>query len=126
IEAGKSPITPNQITFFRVLISFIILFFIASMVEGHSTLVKGFFKPEFQIAAFLMGFFYYLELIAWFHAVKHIDVSLASSITTPTPVITMILAVVLLKETIVWYQIAAMIVVFFSLYGLLLAGKEKP
>ncbi|MHA2252802.1 MAG: EamA family transporter, partial [Candidatus Kariarchaeaceae archaeon] len=61
----------------------------------------------------------------WFYAIKHVDVSVASSITTPTPVITMILAILILSETIAFYQIIAMVVVFVSLYGLIYHGREK-
>ncbi|MHA2248163.1 MAG: DMT family transporter [Candidatus Hodarchaeales archaeon] len=121
----KSPITPNQVTFFRVLISSIILFTIAVSVNGVTSVIDGLRHVEFQIYAFLMGFIYYLELINWFYAVKHVDVSVASSITTPTPVITMILAIIFLHESIAMYQLIAMGVVFLSLYGLLYFGKRK-
>jgi drug/metabolite transporter (DMT)-like permease len=72
-----------------------------------------------------MGFIYYLELVNWFYAVKHVDVSVASSITTPTPVVTMILAIIFLHELIAMYQLIAMTVVIISLFGLLYFGKRK-
>jgi len=72
-----------------------------------------------------MGFVYYLELVVWFYAVKHVDVSVASSITTPWPVVTMILATIVLQEMIVGYQILTMVFVAISIYGLLYAGKKK-
>ncbi len=72
-----------------------------------------------------MGFVYYLELIVWFYAVRHVDVSVASSITTPWPVVTMVLAGIFLQETIVGYQVVAMAFVAISIYGLLYAGKKK-
>jgi drug/metabolite transporter (DMT)-like permease len=72
-----------------------------------------------------MGLVFYLELVNWFYAVKHVDVSVASSITTPTPIITMVLAIIFLQESIEVYQINAMLIVFLSLYGLLYFGKRK-
>ena len=72
-----------------------------------------------------MGLVYYLELIVWFHAVRHIDVSLASSITTPWPVVTMALAVLFLGDRIETYQIIAFVIVCASIYGLLIAGLRK-
>ena len=120
-----SPITPSQITFIRVLIASIVLFGISSLVNGTGNVLEGLMNPEFQIIGFLMGIVYYLELINWFYAVKHIEVSVASTITTPAPLITMILALLILKEHIGLYQIIAMIIVFASLYGLLWAGKRK-
>ncbi|MFX1385538.1 MAG: DMT family transporter [Promethearchaeota archaeon] len=121
----NSPITPNQVTFFRVLISSIVLFGVSSLVSGISNVFDGLINIKFQIFGFLMGLVYYLELITWFYAVKHVDVSVASSIETPNPVITMILAFFILKESIEIYQIVAMIIVFSSLYGLLWSGRVK-
>ncbi|MFX1366649.1 MAG: DMT family transporter [Promethearchaeota archaeon] len=120
-----SPITPNQVTFFRVFISSIILFGISSFVNGINNIFNGLTRLEFQIFGFLMGIVYYLELVNWFYAVKHVDVSVASSITTPNPVITMIFALFILKESIEIYQIVAMIIIFASLYGLLWSGRIK-
>jgi len=121
----KSPITPNQITFLRVLISSLVLFILSWRINGFKQIVDGFSNREFQAFALLMGLIYYLELVNWFYAIKHVDVSVASSITTPTPVITMILAIFILHESIELYQVIAMIVVFMSLYGLLYFGKNK-
>lgn len=121
-----SPITPNQVTFFRVLVSSIILFGISSLVNGVANVFNGLLNFEFQLFGFLMGIVYYLELVNWFYAVKHVDVSVASTVTTPTPMVTMIFALFILKDFIEMYQIIAMIIVFISLYGLLWFGKRKP
>jgi drug/metabolite transporter (DMT)-like permease len=121
----KSPITPNQVTFLRVLTSSIILFTVAASMNGVTSVINGLMNAEFQIYAFSMGFVYYLELVNWFYAVKHVDVSVASSITTPTPVITMILAIIFLNESIEMYQLLAMGIVFLSLYGIIYFGKKK-
>ncbi|NVM38204.1 MAG: DMT family transporter [Candidatus Lokiarchaeota archaeon] len=122
----SSPITPNQVTFFRVLISSILLFGISSLVSSINSIFEGLMKLEFQIFGFLMGIVYYLELVNCFYAVKHVDVSVASTVITPNPVITMIFALFILKESIKSYQIFAMIIVFVSLYGLLWSGRVKP
>ena len=121
----KTPITPGQVTFFRVFVSSIILIVIAITVNGMESVLNGLKNFEFQMFAILMGFVYYLELINWFYAVKHIDVSLASSITTPAPVLTMILALIFLHEPIQHYHIIAMFVVLISIYGILYSGKRK-
>ena len=121
----NSPITPNQVTFIRVFVSSIILFTIAASVNGLNSVINGFFSVEFQIFGFIMGLVYYLELVNWFYAVKHVDVSVASSITTPTPVITMVLAIIILHESIEIYQILAMGIVILSLYGIIYSGKKK-
>ncbi|MCA8934258.1 MAG: EamA family transporter, partial [Rhodospirillaceae bacterium] len=61
----------------------------------------------------------------WFYAMRHIDVSVASSIAVPSPVLTMVLAIVFLGDRVEPYQVAALAVVIASLYGLLLAGMRK-
>ena len=122
---NNSPITPNQVTFFRVLISSILLFGMTSLINGFSSVFQGLTNLDYQLYGFLMGIVYYLELVNWFYAVKHIDVSVASSITTPTPIITMIFALTFLNEAIEPYQLISLIIVFVSLYGLLWFGKVK-
>ena len=121
----KTPITPAQVTFFRVSISAILLFIISISVNDLSYVLSLLGNPIFQIYAAIMGFVYYLELINWFYAVRHVDVSVASSITTPWPIVTMVLAILFLQETINSYQVITMIVTLISVYGLLLAGKIK-
>ena len=121
----KSPITPSQVTFLRVLISSVVLFAISGFNNGFNVLIYGLTNHTFQLFAFFMGLIYYLELVIWFYAIKHVDVSVASSITTPTPIITLILAIIILKESVELYQITAMIVIFICLYGILYFGKQK-
>ena len=118
----KTPITPAQVTFLRVLISAIFIFIDSASVNGPGQILNVIKNPVFQMYAGIMGFVYYLELINWFYAVKHIDVSVASSITTPWPIITAVLAIIFLKESITNYQVITMGIVFVSLYGILLAG----
>ena len=119
-----TPITPFQVIFFRVLISAIFLFLISVSVNGLSAVIHGMSTMNFQLAALSMGFVYYLELISWFYAVKHVDVSLASSITTATPLVTMLLATIFLQEAIQGFQLISLLVVMLSLYGILYSGKQ--
>ena len=120
-ELGRTAITPAQVTFFRVAISTIFLGAIVVVAEP-TAIIDGVSSLDFLIPAMVMGLIYYLELILWFYAVRHIDVSLASSIATPWPVVTMLLAVVFLGDTVAGYQIAAFVIVVASIYGLTIAG----
>ncbi|MEO1193861.1 MAG: DMT family transporter [Pseudomonadota bacterium] len=122
-ELGKTPITPAQVTFFRVAISTLFLLAVLA-VEGSAALSAGILAVP-QVLSALMGLVYFLELIVWFYAVRHIDVSFASSITTPWPAITMVLAVPLLGDRIETYQVLALLVVIACIYGLTLAGLRK-
>lgn len=122
-ELGRTPITPVQVTFFRVVISTV--FLLAMLVIAAPSGVAAGISAVFQPMSALMGLVYFVELIVWFNVVRYIDVSLASSITTPWPALTMVLAVTFLGNTIAAYQIGALLVVVASIYGLTLAGIRK-
>lgn len=122
-ELGQTSVTPVQVTFFRVTISTIFLAIVVAAVNpgGFTMGVSAVFC---QTSA-LMGFVYFLELIVWFYAVRHIDVSLASSITTPWPALTMVLAVPFLGDGILTYQIVALFIVVGCIYGLTLTRLRR-
>lgn len=120
----STPITPNQVTVSRLVISGVFLVLVAGAFGDAGALLRGAADPDFQRAAFIMGLAYYLELILWFYAMRHIEVSVASSVTVPSPAVTMLIAVVFLGEAVERYQVFAMIVIAASMYGLLLAGRR--
>ena len=121
----STPITPIQVTFFRVIVSTAFLLVVFLAVEGPGAIARQAANFDFQKFAALMGLVYYVELICWFYAVKYIDVSLASSIAAPAPVLTTVLAVLFLGDAVQTYQIVALIIVVASIYGLLLAGRRQ-
>lgn len=120
----SAQVTPNQITVSRLVISGVFLLALYGVSVADGTLTAALTDLSFQRAAIVMGLAYYVELILWFNAVRHIDVSLASSITVPAPAVTMLIAVAILGEAVETYQVLAMIVVFVAMYGLLLAGRR--
>jgi len=122
---GRTPITPAQITFIRVLVSSVFLGVVLFATADVRTVLDDLANLPFQAFALAMGLVYYLELIIWFHAVRTIDVSLASSITVPWPALTMVLAIVFLGEPVAIYQIVAFAIVAVSIYGLILADARK-
>lgn len=123
-EFGRTPITPAQVTFFRVAISTVFLGLVLAVVEP-SAFTSALQRLDFQAFALVMGLVYYLELIVWFYAVRHIDVSLASSIAAPWPALTMVLATIFLGDAVENYQIAVFVIVVLSIYGLIVAGLRK-
>lgn len=118
------PITPNQVTVSRLVISGIFLVLLQAVLGEAGTLVALGADPAFQQAAFVMGVAYYLELILWFYAMRHIDVSLGSSLTVPAPAVTMLISVLVLGQDVQTYQVLAMCALALGIYGLLLAGKR--
>lgn len=121
----RTPITPAQITFFRVLIGSVSLGAFAILMVGTERLWAIASSGEYQIAAMIMGLVYYLELMAWFYAVKWIDVSLASCITIPWPAGTMVLAAIFLGDSIEVYQVGAFFVIAITLYCLIFVGARQ-
>ncbi|MEO1089777.1 MAG: DMT family transporter [Pseudomonadota bacterium] len=123
-ELGRTPITPAQVTFFRVAVSaaFLVVVLMIAEPAAFSVAIR---RLDFQVFAMTMGLVYYVELVVWFYAVRFIDVSLASSIATPWPALTMVLAVVFLGDPVETYQIGAFLVVVASIYGLTVAGLRK-
>ena len=120
-----TPITPSGVTVSRLVISGIFLLLLAVVVEGGGAVVGALADPGFQRAAAIMGIAYYLELILWFHAMRHIDVSTGSTITVPAPAVTMLISVLVLGEGVQAYQVVAMAVIAVGIYGLLIAGRRK-
>lgn len=121
----KTPITPAQVTFFRVLVSSMFLGIILAATRGFGGFSEGLANIDFQKFALMMGLVYYIELIVWFHAVRYINVSLASTITVPWPALTMLLSVFLLGESIENHQLIAFAIVAAGIYGLLFADARK-
>lgn len=117
-------ITPSQVTVTRLAVSGIFLLALAFALGDPAALVKGLTDLPLQKAAFLLGLAYYLELIFWFHAMRHIDVSLGSSLTVPAPAVTMLVAVLFVGDPIAPYQVVAVAVIIVALYGLLYAGRR--
>ena len=118
-------ITPNQVTISRLVISGAFLLLLALAAGSPGALAEAFIAIGFQKAALILGVAYYLELILWFYAMRHIDVSLASSVTVPAPAVTMLLTVMLLGGEVAAYQVAAMAVIAIGMYGLIFAGRHR-
>ncbi|BBO84976.1 hypothetical protein DSCO28_55420 [Desulfosarcina ovata subsp. sediminis] len=118
-ELTTTPITPAQVTFFRVLLSAV---FLGAVMGGTGD--GGRFFDTMPYAA-AMGCLYYLELLVWFHAVRHINISLASAVTTPWPAVTMVLAALFLGDKIQGYQVTAFFIAVGCVGALLAAGAAR-
>ena len=120
-----TPVTPGQVTFFRVFVSVGLLLPALMLVEGGEAIARDLTTPSFQAVAALMGVAYYAELVLWFYAMRHIDVSMASSITAPAPALTMVFATVYLGDQVTADHIVALSLIILSVYGLIYAGARK-
>ncbi len=123
-ELAETPVTPAQVTFLRVWVSAAFLAIIMAIAEPTGFAAAA-LRSDYQTFAITMGLVYYLELLIWFYAVRHIDVSLASTITTPWPAFTMVLAAIVLGDKIEVYQIVTFLIVVLCINGLMLASLRK-
>ena len=115
-------ITPLQVTTSRLVVSAVFLVPVALLVDGPGEVAAAVLDPGLELFAAGMGLAYYTELVLWFYAVRHIDISLGSAITVPAPAVTLVLAVAFLGEHAHRYQVVALTVVLAGLLGLLAAG----
>ena len=63
-----------------------------------------------------MGFVYGCGLFCWYKTLTYLDISKASVLVSPTPVITAIFATMLLGETFTVYHLIGTCIVMFSIY----------
>ena len=111
--------TANQVTVSRLLISAVFLVIAVLVSSEGGQLAAAAFNAQAQWPAMLFGCVYYLELLFWFLAMRHIKVSLASSITVPAPALTIAASLLLLGQSVAFHQVVAMVIIAASLYGLL-------
>lgn len=123
-ELNVTPITPIQETAVRVTVSAVFLLGVLALTQP-AALPHLWSGAVFRTMSVIMGVLYLAELLVWFTAVRHIDISLGSSVTTPWPALTMVLAALFLGETVAPYQVVALIVVVATIYGLTFLGMCK-
>lgn len=121
----RTAATPNEVTTSRLVIVVLLLTPLAIAVDGPAAVLAAVTAPMTQAFALAMGLAYYVELILWFHAVRHIDVSVASSVTVPAPAVTLLLSMALLGTTAEAYQLTALIGVIVGLFGLMWASIRR-
>lgn len=117
-------VSPNTVTVARLVISgaFLLALHAAFGTKGALSALTQWSVLK---AAMPLGIAYYLDLLAWFYAVRHIDVSLGSAFTVPAPAITMLITVYFLGGAIEPWQVAAMVVAVIGLYGLLVSARAR-
>lgn len=62
-----------------------------------------------------MGFAYGFDLFFWYHSLKYIDVSTASIIIAPSPIITAIIATLFLGELFTLFHVLGTIIIIISI-----------
>lgn len=121
----RTAATPNEVTTSRLVIVVALLTPLALVVDGPAAVIAATVAPMTEAFALAMGLAYYVELILWFHAVRHIDVSVASTVTVPAPAVTLMLSMTFLGTTAEAYQLTALVGVIAGLFGLMWASTRR-
>jgi len=111
---ARNEVTPTQMVFIRNFLSGIILFstyFLFFPFKNISLL----FVPINQLYYVSMGTVYGLGLYCWYKTLSYLDVSKATIIFSPTPIITAIFATLFLGEIFSLFHFIGLVIVIFSI-----------
>jgi drug/metabolite transporter (DMT)-like permease len=120
---NRNEVTATQMVFLRNLISGIILFltyFIFFPFENIFLLTI----PSNQLFYISMGLVYGLGLFCWYKTLSYLDVSKATIILSPTPIVTAIFATIFLGEMFTIFHLIGTTIVIFSII-IIVTQKEK-
>jgi len=82
--------------------------------------------PGHFLFMLLMGVNYALIIhYCWYKAISCLDLNFATSLGIPSPLITALLAIVILGEPFEWYHVIGMAVAFIGLYGIILLSRRS-
>jgi drug/metabolite transporter (DMT)-like permease len=110
---NRNEMTPTQMAFIRNLLSGVILivtFFIFSSVD-----LNAFLDPYNQFFFILMGTVYAMGLYCWYKTLSYLDVSNASIVLSPTPIVTAIFATLILGDLFTILHLIGSVLVIVSI-----------
>jgi len=119
----SSSSTPTQLVFIRNWISGLILFstyFLFFPIENFHL----FSDPVNLFSICSMGIVYSAGLWCWYKTLSYVDVSVATILTSPTPIATAFFATIILNETFTLYHLLGMIIVIGSIIMIVREEKE--
>ena len=114
-------ITSSQLVLSRNFLNGIILLIVYLAFFPLENL-KLFLNPYNQFFFSAMAITYGLNLLCWYTCLKYLDVSKATTIMAPTPIITAIFSTIILGEIFTIYHLIGMIIIVLSIFVIV---KEK-
>ena len=119
---SRNDFTPTQMVFIRNMLSGVILiitYFTFSPVD-----LSVFFNPYNQFFFILMGTVYGGGLFCWYKTLSYLDVSNATIVLSPTPIITAIFATFILGAIFTLFHLIGLILVIFSIIIIMKQKKD--
>ncbi|MBA7511719.1 hypothetical protein ES705_03715 [subsurface metagenome] len=120
---NRNEVTPTQMVFIRNILSGIILFstyFLFFPFENISLL----FVPINQFYYISMGAVYGAGLYCWYKTLSYLDVSKATILFSPTPIITAIFATLFLGELFTIFHLIGLVIIIVSIVIIVKQKKE--
>ncbi|MFX0025990.1 MAG: DMT family transporter [Candidatus Hermodarchaeota archaeon] len=117
----RKELTSIQLVFIRNLLSFVVListYFIFFPIQN----IRLIFDPIYQFYFISMGFAYGFDLFFWYKAISYINVSTATIIISPSPIITALFAILLLGEKFTIFHLLGTLIIIISIIVIV---KEK-
>ncbi len=119
---SRNDFTPTQMVFIRNMLSGVILiitYFTFSPVD-----LSVFFNPYNQFFFIIMGTVYGLGLFCWYKTLSYLDVSNATIVLSPTPIVTAIFATFILGEFFTLFHLIGAVLVIFSIIIIIKQKKD--
>ena len=120
---NRNEVTPTQMVFIRNILSGIILFstyFLFFPFENIGLL----FVPINQFYYISMGAVYGVGLYCWYKTLSYLDVSKATILFSPTPIITAIFATLFLGELLTIFHLIGLVIIIVSII-IIVKQKEE-
>jgi drug/metabolite transporter (DMT)-like permease len=118
----EKEITPIQFSFIRYALSgffLITTYFLFYPLSNLSLL----FDPVNILFFVLIGFLYGFDVLFWYKSLSHIEMSKASVIVSPMPILVAFFAFVILRESFTLYHVIGTIIIIFSITMIV---KKRP
>ncbi|MHA1777083.1 MAG: DMT family transporter [Promethearchaeota archaeon] len=118
-------VTPLKIIQIRTGIMISIYLIISFIIFSPVTIISAISDSSMIIFSFFMGITYFFMHFSWYNSIKNISISYASALVTPSPIITAVLASLLLGESFEQYHLIGLIISLVCLYGLIITNKSN-
>jgi len=116
-------VSATQMIAIRTSMSGAMLFVMYIVATGGSSAWQ-ILDGSYLIFMILMGINYAAMHYCWYKALQRIDMSLATGIGIPSPIVTALLAATLLGSPVQWYHLIGMAASFAGMFGLLWQKKQ--
>jgi drug/metabolite transporter (DMT)-like permease len=110
---SQKDLTPIQMVFTRNAMSGLIL--LITFIAFSPLDISVFYNPYNVFYFVLMGTVYGVGLFCWYKTISYLDISNATIVLSPTPIITAVFATLLLGELFTIFHLIGSIIVIFSI-----------